>query len=308
MPSYLRLLVFLLILTGCAPPFFEKIPEINNIEVLNSQKTSPDKFSGIAIVSHYAGKSDYISIAQKNHIEYANKHGYDYIFRDGNISEDLFIDRSSKTKLYQLGLYWQKISTVKDALTQSKYKWVLWIDADAVFTNMDIRIESIIKNWSSDTTNFIIAKDSGTREYDCINSGVFLTRNTLWSKNFLDDITAIYPFYKDFRTPEQTALQDLIYGYVSFNLNHEASFLPMQKRSYDVSLLVPQAKRVPSKVLNAFYIIGTPLQSAWSMGDFIAHVAGDKNKARDMELLLECINSAPDKSTCSPDILLKKYY
>jgi len=288
---------------------FDKIPELNKKEILNSTQLPPDKIPGIAIVSHYAGKVGYLAKAQENHIAYANKHGYDYFFRDGNISGDNFIDRNADKALYQLGLYWQKITAVKDVLATGKYKWVMWIDADAVFTNTDQKIEDFLKTWAKDTTDFIVAPDNtANREYDRINLGVFLIRNTPWSEKLLKDTTALYPYYKNLKTPEQTAVQDLIYEYAYLNFRGDAIFLPSQKRSYNNELLVPQAKVVPQKALNAFYITSSQNNARWSENDFVAHVAGGKNKTRDLGLLVDCLNTNADKSACRPEILLKPYY
>lgn len=111
------------------------------------------------------GKCDYGDLSSTNHLEYANLHGYSYLKQ---IVKDSDYSNWHPT--------WIKIDVLLKTLPLFDY--VVWIDADAVFVNKEIKIESFIDNnidlvipkleidkstgnvWTNTTTGFMIWKNS----------------------------------------------------------------------------------------------------------------------------------------------------
>lgn len=111
------------------------------------------------------GKCDYGDLSSTNHLEYANLHGYSYLKQ---IVKDSDYSNWHPT--------WIKIDVLLKTLPLFDY--VVWIDADAVFVNKEINIESFIDNnidlvipkleidkstgnvWTNTTTGFMIWKNS----------------------------------------------------------------------------------------------------------------------------------------------------
>ncbi len=119
----------------------------------------------IAIITLYTKELNdfgrYTSINLRN---YSNIYGYDFI----EYNHTLDINRHPS---------WSKVKAMN--INIDRYDWLVWIDADAVITNKCINIESII----DPNYDIIIARE------DCcarsINTGVFILRNSEWTKNYL---------------------------------------------------------------------------------------------------------------------------
>lgn len=73
---------------------------------------------------------------------------------------------------------WSKILAVKHYLKDRD--WVMWLDADTIVTNPDIRLESLLPR-SSNGPDFVITVDGGG-----YNAGIWLMRRSEWSMAFLD--------------------------------------------------------------------------------------------------------------------------
>lgn len=108
---------------------------------------------------------------------YCEKHGYTYIqYND-------IIDSSRPPA-------WSKILAIKNHI--DAFDWLMWIDADAIFYNHDIRIEERI----DEQFNLIISKGCGDTWGDVnipdnanLNTGVFLIRGKVkWSVDLLNNI------------------------------------------------------------------------------------------------------------------------
>ncbi len=76
---------------------------------------------------------------------------------------------------------WNKILIVKELL--KSYEYVFWLDADAIF----VRFDKDIRDEIEDGKDFYLAKVK-IRGEEIPNSGVFLIKNTEWSKKFLQDV------------------------------------------------------------------------------------------------------------------------
>lgn len=124
----------------------------------------------IAILSAVIGK-DYeekIKYGKKSRQIYCDKHGYDYI-------ENVSITRKNFPP------QWEKLSMLKQ-YQQSNYDYLVWMDADTLITNMDIKLENIINTHMKNFT-IMIAKDN-----NWINSGViFCKKDPEFNIKFIDE-------------------------------------------------------------------------------------------------------------------------
>jgi hypothetical protein len=76
---------------------------------------------------------------------------------------------------------WNKILVVKKLLDD--YEYVLWVDSDAVMVRFD---KDIRDEMEPGKYLYLVKFNLSGKEVP--NSGVFLIRNSEWSKNFLDDV------------------------------------------------------------------------------------------------------------------------
>jgi len=179
----------------------------------------------------------------QNKFEYAEKHGY------GFLSERNY-------KGYDRPISWYKIYKILNLIND--YDWVVWMDADSLITNYNVKIEDII-NQEVDRkktvflspkdlpiecslpplkeTNYIITQDDYS---PCM--GIFLIKNCEWSRNFFKKI---YEQTNHLNDPiwDNRAQDSLLYN------NPE---------------LMENIKFVPQKTLNSFTL-------NWTVGDFIIH-------------------------------------
>jgi len=119
------------------------------------------------------GKCDYGQLSSENHSEYSYKHNYTYI---KEIVENEDYPTWHPT--------WIKIDVIRKYLPLFDY--VVWIDADAVFTNQEISIESLLY----DDTDLVIAKlefdQVGGQMWTHTTTGFMVWKNSDWSKKTLE--------------------------------------------------------------------------------------------------------------------------
>lgn len=140
---------------------------IKNIKptILNSVK------SDIAIVYVYTPNIyDYCQHSIKNILHYAKKYGYNFIVYDTLFNTDV-------------SPCWNKIAAIIKNLPD--YKYVIWIDADALINNPHIQFESFIQKYSSFD---LLACTDINLEQECINSGVLIVKNTPWTNQLFKKI------------------------------------------------------------------------------------------------------------------------
>jgi hypothetical protein len=108
-------------------------------------------------------------MTMENKRKYATKHGYDLIVI-GSVLD--------KSRIYA----WSKILALQRAL--SSYHYIMWIDNDAVFTNMSVKVEDRLAAAPSRAdADFFIAKD-----FNEINAGILFMRCSDWTHQFLQRI------------------------------------------------------------------------------------------------------------------------
>ena len=122
----------------------------------------------ILVITAEDRNSKFIEYHDINCEKYCKKNGYTYLRFD---------------KCENVNVYWCKIHKVKEYLKD--YDYVLWLDSDTVFTDntpIDYYISLIGE------PDIIISKDIGKDTHkNILNAGVFLIKNTLIGKNFIDD-------------------------------------------------------------------------------------------------------------------------
>jgi hypothetical protein len=123
--------------------------------------------SNIVICSMAVGDEyiEKVAICLESHKNYSIKNGYNY-----RLETDLLDSKRP--------IPWSKILFLKRLLANSRHEVIVWVDADAMITNNQIKIE--------DYLDLLGDKDLLLTE-DCngaINTGVMILRNTPWVKIF----------------------------------------------------------------------------------------------------------------------------
>jgi len=134
---------------------------------------------------------------------------------------------------------WEKLLILADATRESDWAW--WIDADAIITNPEIRLESLA---SLDVDMVIAADENG------LNCGVFGLRSCPWSRLLLADAWECDQFIEH-SWWEQAAIRHLLAD-------------PARMSRVEV---------VGQRRMNSYV-------SDWRPGDFILHLPGMANEDR----------------------------
>ncbi|CAG8805689.1 14272_t:CDS:2, partial [Dentiscutata erythropus] len=184
------------------------------IEWTNSVKTIPiEKTIGVGhvyleidvrdLIAHLSiTKSAISDNITDNKRRYAKKHGYSFVAR----SEEYTQQRFKKRKYV-----WGKIDVIEKVLPH--YDWVFWMDMDAVIANHDIKIEQLFEKFEKmigkekfNEISFVIARP----KYDSmVSAGVFLIKNSEWSRKFLREAQKQRKYY-NYGLREQLAMAVLM--------------------------------------------------------------------------------------------------
>lgn len=204
----------------------------------------------------------------KNKADYAEKHGYRLY--DGSS----LIDTTRPPG-------WSKIRAVQHLMRENEgCDWVMWVDADTVFMNSDIEIESFLPHDPS--KDMIVGSDNGGG----YNSGVFVLRNSQWSRKFLDNWWNMNSFV---RPP----------GFSLSGDNNAMKALLGNMPDFEQHVLVPARCTLNSFAQfltrgESMSIMNSLNEQEWYQsedfyhsGDFIAHTPGYDNKAECLRLLLK---------------------
>jgi hypothetical protein len=144
-----------------------------------------------------------LSIAGETYKAYGERHGWDVVLS----TEEELAERRPPS--------WAKIRLIRELLDD--YDLVWWIDADALFTDVE---PDIMPELDSDKDLFLVEHTWGSPPWIAANAGVMLWRSTEWSKNFLDEIWSTEK-YIDYPIWENAALLELL-GYNLFPIFHKA--------------------------------------------------------------------------------------
>ena len=191
--------------------------------------------SDIAVLTIASGKEyqEQVALGTQSKRDYCQKQGYDFIYCE----ETLDASRHPA---------WSKILLALTALQNPSYKWVVWIDADTLIMNYDIRLEDII----DEQYNFLI-----TADHNSISSGVFFIRNCDWSIQLLKNAYQRTGLPDEWRYYEQPAIiQELL----------------------EQNAIGEQAKICPQRQFNSYnhYEHKYMPDVTYHHGDFLIHFAG----------------------------------
>eukprot|EP00301_Raphidiophrys_heterophryoidea_P001007 c104_g1_i1.p1 GENE.c104_g1_i1~~c104_g1_i1.p1 ORF type:complete len:449 (-),score=86.91 c104_g1_i1:204-1529(-) len=121
-------------------------------------------------IAHYALE------AEKNQLHYATKHGYKfYVYRNSLVEWD------EQRGAWHSIVTWNKIRAAMDLLP--KHEWVVWVDSDAIFVDLEKKLEEIIA--LAPKKEFLVCKDP---KQWLLNTGVMFFRNTKWTRDMLDKL------------------------------------------------------------------------------------------------------------------------
>lgn len=252
----------------CPAPEYETMPVDADVgKICITTLTDSKSKSRLQRFIRWRNFDGIIDLTWANKQKYAEKH--DYFLYDGS-----GLINTSRPPA------WTKVIAMQHMLEDERCDWVMWMDADTVIMNSDIRMESFFP--MDPTKDMIVGSDNGWGW----NSGVFVFRNTAWSKQFLDDWWNMKSFV---RPPGMSLSGD----------NAALKALLHNMEDMDEHVLVP-----PRCTLNSFAKFLTASESIaaldsldeqeWYMsenyyhsGDFIAHTPGYDNKEECLTLLLE---------------------
>lgn len=112
---------------------------------------------------------------------YSRRHGYNFIVNTCPIPEDL-----DKDYMWSAGneylFVWSKCALIKRYLPH--YKYIVYIDSDAIFNNFESRIEDFISQHMTNDTIMLCAEDcvseyrSSCTDENGVNGGALIVKNT----------------------------------------------------------------------------------------------------------------------------------
>jgi hypothetical protein len=147
----------------------------------------------------------------KNKLQYCLKHGYKLHYaKDGG---DKVSGLKMMAKLPPIPdthspMGWGKIFLMKEAMEKyPEAEWIFNSDCDVMITNMNTKIEDIVKEHATGNTQILIPADCNG-----INCGNMIIRNSPIGKAFLDTIIAGIPLYRHWYMYENQLIQDLFVG------------------------------------------------------------------------------------------------
>jgi hypothetical protein len=197
------------------------------------------------------GKCDYGDFASLNHHEYANKHGYSYVKKI--VNNDDYLNWHPT---------WIKIDVLRTYLPIFDY--VVWIDADAVFRNQEVRIEDFIE----DGIDLILPKLEIDRVsgnvWTSTTTGFMIWKNSEWSRKTLD---LLWNEPNQFRFEffhEQTRLDEIL----GVNFEMEGGEKILNKTPEDIEIPV---------VLGNIKVIPYAYHRCWEDGEikYVYHAGGN---------------------------------
>lgn len=149
------------------PPIVEDVVTLNpqHQKLLQEQPK-------IIVAQFYTSNVPHGPVAEKINSAYCDKHGYGYFVERDTEKIISTLDGKSAT--------WYKPQLVLEIFEKYNPEYVLFLDIDAVILDHEERIENFI----SSNHDVVFTTDYG--HHSKMNAGVFLIKNTNWSKYFLN--------------------------------------------------------------------------------------------------------------------------
>jgi len=168
--------------------------------------------------------------------DYCTQHGYDFAW-----ATDKLDDRPPQ---------WSKILIMLDRIEIPRYDWVVWMDADSIIMNFDIKWHEVIKQHSAFEDEMLIESDDNG-----LNTGVFAVRASAYMYQVFTHLYSMDQFINH-KWFEQGAVHHLF---------------ETDKQFRD------HVKIVQRRTFNS-YSSGT--EGLYQPGDFILHTPGDAGRSR----------------------------
>jgi hypothetical protein len=225
----------------------------------------PYRYRAIMLsVNH--GMADVGAVSTPNHEEYCRRHHIKYqLLRPGDFES-------------QFAPAWGKLLGIRNALLDG-WEVVVWVDADAVFTNMT---DDILRHLDNRHDLFM------SKDFNGLNSGVMLIRNTAWASAYLD-------YLYGFRNAWPKGLDPCFrYEQRGFALTyHDLCFAKKNRRMAPWRNYMDVRRRiklVDPHVFNAYECNGVQCRaSKWRPGDTVYHVPGMGQKAQRIRKKLDSL-------------------
>lgn len=146
--------------------FLEERYKINNSPYISS----PPKVK-VEVCTYYSGEKyeeNIIHYGQQTIIKYCTKNNYKYHVEKETLVPDL-------------PPHWTKIALLLRIANNCDSDYIVWLDADIMIMNQDIKIETIIEE-RMNGKDFLLSRDISGE----INTGVWIVRNTQYAKSVLE--------------------------------------------------------------------------------------------------------------------------
>ena len=109
------------------------------------------------------------------------------IYAEHNNYVMLHLDEGSSNNYDPIDSRWNKVKILEEALDPENgwardYEWVVWVDADAIILDMDMKIEEVVAS-HPDAHLLVSAEHAGSSTL--MNSGVVIVKNSPWTIDFL---------------------------------------------------------------------------------------------------------------------------
>ncbi|CAK0881794.1 unnamed protein product [Prorocentrum cordatum] len=143
-------------------------------------------------------------------------------------------------------------------MASSRDEWFMWIDCDAIFTNVSFDWSHLLPQRGRDTGARPSRDLVVSRDRNGFNLGVFFLRNTPWSLGYIDAMLArqehidhqLWRRRRPNSLRDQRALDDMLLA---------------------DPLLIRRLQVVPQKLINSFLSHSKGNGAIWGQGDWIAH-------------------------------------
>ena len=193
-------------------------------------------------------RAEFAQYSIPSFVKYAERWGYDlYVF-------PVSLDTSRPTP-------WSKIRAMLDLMKEDKYEWYVWLDDDIYITNPNMQLVQFINDYGRQAELIVSAHKSLLTTPEDINSGLFLIRNSAWSREFLQKVWDIGTYRYNTEKGslwDQSAICELL-GTPAYRNSSEVVRLPGRIIQSQFTLLFKGDKGDYGQ---------------WHPGDFAAHLAG----------------------------------
>lgn len=144
--------------------YINKYVNTKTNECLVVQFDNRDFFTNIAELFTNSDFNKLIKINQS----YCKEHNIDYMFT--NVYDN------------EIPVYWMKVKIITDLINNTNYKYIIWIDTDAVFTHHHKSILSLLNNKS-----FYISKDPPEYNENALCVGTWIVKNNDIGSKIMND-------------------------------------------------------------------------------------------------------------------------